>query len=41
MAHTGHEGVVRVLIENSADINAINVYNNNTALIMAIHNGNL
>lgn len=38
MAHTGNENIVRLLIENGANINTLNMYNNVT-LILAIANG--
>lgn len=36
--HIGHEGIVRLLIENGADVNAVNM-NIDTALIAAIKEG--
>lgn len=36
--NTGYESVVKLLIENGADINAISIYNN-SALILAIYKG--
>lgn len=36
--HTGPESIVKLLIENGADLDTANVYNN-TALTFAIENG--
>lgn len=35
---TGHENIVKLLIENGADVNAVNMYNN-TALILSLDQG--
>lgn len=38
MLYTGQEGVARLLIENGADINIANIYNN-TPMLSAIREG--
>lgn len=39
--NSGSESMVKLLIENGAAINAVNKEENNTALIIAISNGNI
>lgn len=38
--HIGHDGIVRLLVENGADVNAVNV-NFDTALTSATREGKL
>lgn len=38
LSHTGHDSIVRLLIENGADINALNILNH-SALMYAINEG--
>lgn len=38
MAYAGHEGIVRLLVENGANVNAVNK-NLDTALILTIRSG--
>lgn len=36
---SGRDNILRALIENGADINAVNLYTNDSALIFAIDSG--
>lgn len=35
--HIGHEGIVRLLIENGADVNAVNIYRNSALNLAIVH----